>query len=95
MNHVRPWSHGTIYNSLDNITHFWCKAPAGKNVKKELSSDKQEEQESTSTSETVNKDNTANKIEQKMKDKVLEQVPGVKRVIDAKKKVDKVKDIVK
>ncbi|HDM10377.1 MAG: twin-arginine translocase TatA/TatE family subunit [Deltaproteobacteria bacterium] len=66
-----------------------------KKVKKELSSDKQEEQESTSTSETVNKDNTANKIEQKMKDKVLEQVPGVKKVIDAKKKVDKVKDIVK
>ena len=66
-----------------------------KKVKRELSSDKQEEQESTSTSETVNKDNTTNKIEQNMKHKVLEQVPGVKRVIDAKKKVDKVKDIVK
>ena len=64
-------------------------------VKRELSSDKKQEQKSGPGPEAVNKDKATNKIEQKMKEKVLEQVPSVKKVMDVKKKVDEVKDIVK
>ena len=66
-----------------------------KKVKKELSSDTPEKNKASSHSEGAEPEVTTTKIEQKVKDKVLEQVPGVKKVIDAKKKVDKVKDIVK
>ena len=34
-------------------------------------------------------------LEDKVKDKVLDQVPGVKQALDMKKKVDKVADIMK
>jgi sec-independent protein translocase protein TatA len=34
-------------------------------------------------------------LENQVKDKVLDQVPGVKQAVDMKKKVDKVKDIMK
>jgi sec-independent protein translocase protein TatA len=34
-------------------------------------------------------------LEDQVKDKVLDQVPGVKQAVDMKKKVDKVKDIMK
>ena len=62
-----------------------------KNVKKELSSDK-----------TVNKDEKEQhgkieepppSLEAKMANKVLEQVPGVKKVMDVKKKVETVKNL--
>jgi len=34
-------------------------------------------------------------LEDQVKDKVLDQLPGVKQAVDMKKKVDKVKDIMK
>jgi sec-independent protein translocase protein TatA len=34
-------------------------------------------------------------LEDKVKEKVLDRVPGVKQAVDMKKKVDKVKDIMK
>jgi sec-independent protein translocase protein TatA len=34
-------------------------------------------------------------LEDKVKEKVLDQVPGVKQAVDMKKKVDKMKDIMK
>lgn len=34
-------------------------------------------------------------LEDQVKDKVLDQVPGVKQAVDMKKKVDKVKEIIK
>lgn len=40
-------------------------------------------------------DTPSNSLESGIKDKVLDQVPGVKEAVDMKKKVDKVKDIMK
>ena len=66
-----------------------------KKVKKELSSEDSEKVKPPTASESTNQNNPVAKVEEKVKDKVLEQVPGVKKVMDAKKKVDKVKEIVK
>ena len=66
-----------------------------KKVKKELSSEDSEKVKTTTASESTNQNDPITKVEDKVKDKVLEQVPGVKKVMDAKKKVDKVKEIVK
>jgi sec-independent protein translocase protein TatA len=65
-----------------------------KNVKKELSSDKatvnqDEEQHEGKTEEAPPS------LEAKMANKVLEQVPGVKKVLDVKKKADTVKNLLK
>lgn len=56
-------------------------------VKKEIISDADKEQDETKGE----KETPA--VENKMAEKVMEQVPGVKTAMDAKKKVDKVKDI--
>lgn len=40
-------------------------------------------------------DTPSNSLESGVKDKVLDQVPGVKEAVDMKKKVDKVKDIMR
>jgi len=66
-----------------------------KKVKKELSSDRSQPSEETTSGDSTKQQRTTTKIEDKVKDKVLEQVPGVKKVVEAKKKVDKVKEIVK
>jgi sec-independent protein translocase protein TatA len=65
-----------------------------KNVKKELSSDKgtpksKEEKNEGQTEEPLPS------LEAKVANKVLEQVPGVKRVMDVKKKADTVKNLLK
>jgi sec-independent protein translocase protein TatA len=60
-------------------------------VKKELAENDRDKQKLASTSEK--RDPLA--LEDKVKDKVLGQVPVVKQVIDIKKKVDKVRDLVK
>ena len=54
-----------------------------KQVKKDLSSHENKNQK------------TSLPLEDQVKDKVLDQVPGVKQAVDMKKKVDKVKDIMK
>lgn len=64
-----------------------------KNVKKEISSataDEGEEKDKTS-----NQKDDPPALEAKVVNKVLEQVPGVKKVVDAKKKMDKIKEIIK
>jgi len=66
-----------------------------KKVKKELSSEGSQPPQETTSAESTNQQRSGTKIEDKVKDKVLEQVPGVKKVMEAKKKVDKVKEIVK
>ena len=66
-----------------------------KKVKKELSSEGSQPPQETTSAESTNQQGSGTKIEDKVKDKVLEQVPGVKKVMEAKKKVDKVKEIVK
>jgi len=65
-----------------------------KNVKKELTSDnaadnKDEKENSEKTEEPLPS------IEAKVANKVLEQVPGVKKVMDVKKKADTVKKLLK
>lgn len=60
-----------------------------KQVKKEIVSDPDEKED-----ETADKKEPPT-IENKVAGKVMEQVPGVKQAMDAKKKVDKVKDILK
>ena len=60
-------------------------------VKKELSTEKQD------TKDSVENDHQAKNppaIENKLAEKVAEQIPGVKKVIDTKKKVEKVKKII-
>ena len=64
-----------------------------KQVKKEISQDKDAEGEDDRGKDEAKKDPPA--LENKLADKVLEQAPGVKKVMDVKKKVDKVKDIMK
>ncbi|RLB17707.1 MAG: twin-arginine translocase TatA/TatE family subunit [Deltaproteobacteria bacterium] len=66
-----------------------------KKVKKELSGKDSNNQPSSATSQDIEKKDSTLKIEEKVKEKVLEQVPGVKKVMETKKKVDKVKDLVK
>ena len=65
-----------------------------KNVKKELSSDNAPEsgEDKEKTAET--KDDPPS-LEAKVANKVLEQVPGVKKVMDVKKKADTVKNLLK
>ena len=63
-----------------------------KNVKKELSSDK----EPVTKDETTPEEKTESpppSLEAKMANKVLEQVPGVKKALDVKKKADTVKKL--
>jgi sec-independent protein translocase protein TatA len=53
-----------------------------KQVKKDLTQDDKKDQK------------PALPLENQVKDKVLDQVPGVKKAVDIKKKVDKVKEII-
>ncbi len=58
-----------------------------RHVKKEIVSGADKEQDETE------REKKTPAIENKMAEKVMEQVPGVKKAMNAKKKVDKVKDI--
>lgn len=64
-----------------------------KNVKKDLMKEggKEKEPQELKSEE----ENSTPALESKIADKVMEQVPGAKKAMDAKKKVDKVKDILR
>ena len=63
-----------------------------RNVKKELSSDKAPVNKDETTHEVKTEDPPPS-LEAKMANKVLEQVPGVKKALDVKKKADTVKKL--
>ena len=61
-------------------------------VKKELGSNKKAD-EGLDTRKKVEEKEEESPLETKVVDKVLEQVPGVKKAMDVKKKADKVKKL--
>lgn len=64
-------------------------------IKRELAAESSKDVKATGPPESGNQGDSCSKIEEKVKNKVLDQVPGVKMVTDAKKKVDKVNQIIK
>lgn len=68
-----------------------------RNIKKELSSDKtSDNSDNKDGKENATESNdTPQTLEAKVVNKVLEQVPGVKKVMDIKKKADTVKNLLK
>ena len=65
-----------------------------KNIKQDLSSDKATENNDEIEQEGKTEESSPS-LEAKMANKVLEQVPGVKKVMDVKKKADTVKKLLK
>jgi len=65
-----------------------------KKVKKDLST-KETPDENQDRDKEQNKDGNPSLLESKVTDKILDQVPGVKKAIDIKKKAEKVKDLIK
>ncbi len=65
-----------------------------RNVKKELTSTETAGKEQVEDSAKDPKEKTST-LEAKVVDKVLEQVPGVKKAMDVKRKADKVKELLK
>ena len=61
-------------------------------VKKEIAPEKPSAQDDT---EKDQQENDPPLLEDKLAQKVAEQIPGVKKVMNVKRKVDKVKDIMK
>ncbi len=68
-----------------------------RNIKQELSSDKtSDNSDNKDGKENATETNdTPQTLEAKVANKVLEQVPGVKKVMDIKKKADTVKNLLK
>lgn len=68
-----------------------------RNIKQELSSDKTiDNSDNKDGKENANERNdTPQTLEAKVASKVLEQVPGVKKVMDVKKKADTIKNLLK
>ncbi|NNG08305.1 MAG: twin-arginine translocase TatA/TatE family subunit [Desulfobacteraceae bacterium] len=62
-------------------------------IKKEVSPEDSTNQTEGNKESKVQKDPPA--LENKLTQKVVEQIPGVKKAVDLKKKVDKVKEIIK
>jgi sec-independent protein translocase protein TatA len=65
-----------------------------KKVKKDLST-KETPDENQDRDKEQNKDDNPSILESKVTDKILDQIPGMKKAIDIKKKVEKVKDLIK
>jgi sec-independent protein translocase protein TatA len=65
-----------------------------KKVKKEISN-KDEDDKGHDENKVPEKENEQPTLEAKVVNKVMEQVPGVKKAMDVKKKVEQVKKIVK
>ncbi|EFK10171.1 twin arginine-targeting protein translocase, TatA/E family [delta proteobacterium NaphS2] len=65
-----------------------------RNVKKELRPDTPPEEAAKAEIETPKAEKSPT-IESKVVDKVMEQVPGVKKAMDVKKKAETVKDLLK
>jgi len=68
-----------------------------RNIKQDLSSDKTSDNSNNKDGEENATESTARPqtLEAKVANKVLEQVPGVKKVMDVKKKADTVKNLLK
>jgi sec-independent protein translocase protein TatA len=68
-----------------------------RNVKKELSSDKTNDNSDNKDEKenVIETNDTSQTLEAKVTNKVLEQVPGVKKVMDVKKKADALKNLLK
>jgi sec-independent protein translocase protein TatA len=69
-----------------------------KNIKKELKPEKTSDEESgkkIETSQMEKEPTLESTMESKVIDKVMEQVPGVKKAMDVKKKAETVKDLLK
>ena len=68
-----------------------------KSVKKELSSDKTNDNSDNKDvkEDAAESNETSQTLEAKVANKVLEQVPGVKKVMNVKKKADTVKNLLK
>jgi len=65
-----------------------------KKVKKDLST-KETPDENQDRDKEQNKDDNPSVLESKVTDKLLDQIPGVKKAIDIKKKAEKLKDLIK
>ena len=65
-----------------------------KKVKKDLST-KETPDENQDRDKEQNKDDNPSALESKVTDKLMDQMPGVKKAIDIKKKAEKVKDLIK
>lgn len=65
-----------------------------KNIKKELRPEKTSDEKSVKGTETAQMEKEPT-LESKVVDKVMEQVPGVKKVMDVKKKAETVKNLLK
>lgn len=69
-----------------------------RNIKKEVSGDKTDdkkpEEKDSGDEKTIEEGNAPKSIEAKVGEKILEQVPGVKKVLDVKKKAEKVKKFI-
>ncbi|MCD4715871.1 MAG: twin-arginine translocase TatA/TatE family subunit [Desulfobacterales bacterium] len=66
-----------------------------KNVKKELSPKKTGDEGQDTDNASTKKEDLPPNLETKIVGKVLEQVPGVKKAMDVKKKAEKLKELVK
>lgn len=64
-----------------------------KKIKKDLGSSKQESQ-NKNEDKTPEASDGSSMLENKVKDKVLEQMPGVKKIASVKKKAEQIKKIV-
>lgn len=65
-----------------------------KKIKKDLRSDRPDDQSQGGSEDKEKKDSIQN-LEAKVTNKVLEQVPCVKKAMEVKEKADKIKEIVK
>jgi len=65
-----------------------------KKVKKDLST-KETPDENQDRDKEQNKDDNPSVLENKITDKLIDQIPGVKKAIDIKKKAEKLKDLIK
>ncbi|MBC8460673.1 MAG: twin-arginine translocase TatA/TatE family subunit [Deltaproteobacteria bacterium] len=65
-----------------------------KKVKKDLST-KETPDENQDRDKEQNENNNPSALENKVTDKLMDQMPGVKKAIDIKKKAEKVKDLIK
>jgi sec-independent protein translocase protein TatA len=64
-----------------------------KNIKKDISLEETADKKKEAEEKTSEKTDSASSIEAKVAGKVLEQVPGIRKVMDVKKKAEKVKKL--
>ena len=64
-----------------------------KNIKKEFDP-KETDEKVTDDKKTIEEKDSQPSLEAKVADKILEQVPGVKKLMDVKKKAEKVKKLI-